>query len=178
MVWKSPYQTEKKIEPESLVTKVMNNVIDYDFEVATNSSPDKLAEYSNRFCWLVNVAESVCRGAGLVTVRNSFVDFENLSPEEKDFLDASRKLFVSRYSKDSGTMAASIERKARGLLEEIISGPYDAKRNKKEAELREKFTVNGKLDENKFDLDLARYRFQLLIEAAEAKKTVRKEMNQ
>jgi hypothetical protein len=175
MVWQKPQQVDERVNPESFVSKTINNVIDYDMECATGKID--IINYENNFTWLVNSAESACKGAGLIKVRNSIIDFENLAPEEIAFMEAARNLFRKRYDKNPATAEASIERMARSSLEEIVSGVYDAKRNNKEAELRQ-LVAEGKLAQGSLNLELARYRFQLLIEAAEAKKTIRKEMNQ
>lgn len=177
MGYQNKYQPEKKINPETLVEKAMNNVMDYDFAVATSNDATMIAHYPDKFAWLVNTAESACKGAGLITTRSTMIDFENLTVEEEGFLDAARKLLTARYSKDPSTIEANVERAARGLLEEVVSGPYDSKRNKKEMELQQ-MIIDKTIDKEKASLELARYRFQLLIEAAEAKKTIRKEMNQ
>lgn len=176
MGWQKPQQNnEEKISTESFVNKTINNVLDYDFQVATGQVA--LNDFEARFIWLVNSAESACKGARLIKVTNSFIDFDKLSDKENAFMDAARELFKERYSKNPGTAAANIEVQARSALEEIVSGIYDAKRNAKFLELKE-LVSKSLLKEEKLNLELARYRLELLIEAAEAKKTVRKEMNQ
>lgn len=168
-------EAEKKVNPEQLADKVLNNIIDYDFEVATTGDAQKIADYQTRFVWLVNAAESVCVGSKIISRSDRKVDFEKLSPEEENLLVAARALF-SQKVKDSRAKAMNVENLARSLLEEAVESPYDAKLHKKEMECKERM-ADGKMDDNQVALELARYRFQLMVEAAESKKLVRKEMS-
>ena len=175
MGYQKPQQNEEKISTESFVNKTINNVLDFDMKVATGEVTN--VGYESRFMWLVNSAEGACEGAGLIKTNNSFIDYEKLSEKEEAFLSAARELFKERYSKNPGTAAANIEVQARGALEEIVAGAYDAKKNSKKIELNELVKTN-KMTLEDANLELSRYRLKLLIAAAEAKKTIRKEMNQ
>jgi len=175
MAWNRQQEKEKKVNPEGLADKVLNNIIEYDFDVATSSDSLKIHAYPERFVWLVNMAEGVCVGSKIIARHSQIVDFDNLKPEEEELLNAARKLFANRYQGIS-TRQLNIENRARALLAEAVEGPYDAKLRQKEGELNILLS-EGKISKKTMELELARYRFQLMVEAAESKKVIRKEMN-
>jgi hypothetical protein len=69
-----------------------------------------------------------------------------------------------------------IENRATALLVEAVEGVYDSKLRRKEGELKI-LLDKGEINKKQFSLELARYKYQLMIEAAESKKLFRKEMS-
>jgi hypothetical protein len=75
-------QDQEKLNPENLAATALQNIMAYDYDVAISNDPIKNSSHSERFVWLVNMAESVLVGSKIIVRQQQVVDLENLKPEE------------------------------------------------------------------------------------------------
>jgi len=158
----SAYQ--KAINPDEYVDIALKNILTYNARVAEQDSVD-LNKVRDMLVYLVNNAENVCLGTGYIIRKKKKFDMEELSESEQALYSAAIAFFKTKEN----IFGANIERFAARLLEEAVDGEYDSKvksmKTKLDLRVEEK-----ELDSKAADLQLANYKFQLMLDAVQSTK--------
>jgi len=162
---------QKQINPDEYVDIALKNVLNYNARVAEQNIID-LTKVRDMVVYLVNQAENVCIGSGYINRKRKKLSMEELSVDEKEFYEAAIKYFKSRKE----IFGINVERMATRMLEEAVDGEYDSKVRFMKEKLKN--GVDGKeLDQQQADLQLANYKFQLMLDAVQSSKPKRADFN-
>lgn len=162
---------QKAINPDEYVDIALKNVLNYNAKIAEKDVVD-LNKVRDMVVYLVNQAENVCVGAGYINKRKRKLDFKDLDEHEQKLYEAAKIYFKSKPN----IFGANIERLAARLLEEAVEGEYDSKVRFMRERLKQQVEVK-ELDEKSMDLQLANYKFQLMLDSVQSTKARRIDMN-
>jgi len=163
--------TQRAINPDEYVDIALKNVLNYNARIADQQVID-LNKVRDMVVYLVNQAENVCIGSGYINRKKKKLNFDDLNDAEKDLYEAAIKYFKTRKE----IFGINIERFASRLLEEAVDGEYDSKVKY----MREKLNLsveNKELDSKAADLQLANFKFQLMLDAVQSTKARRADFN-
>jgi len=174
MVYSSQSQSgtyQKAINPDEYVDMTLKNVILYNSKVAEKEVVD-LSKVRDMLVYLVNQAENVCIGAGYINRKKRKLSMSDLDEHEQKLYAAAIEYFKSKEN----IFGINIERMAARLLEEAVDGEYDSKIRF----MREKLLNSVELkeiDSKTMDLQLANYKFQLMLDVVQSTKSRRVDFN-
>lgn len=160
------YQT-KTISPDEYVDMAIKNVLNYNARVAEKEVFD-LAKVMDLQIYLINQCETTCIGCGFINRKKKKLDINNLDEHEKALYEAARKYFSSKEE----IFGANVDRLATSMLEQAVEGEYDSKVSLMEARLQVKVDA-GELKADSRDMQLANYKFQLMLDAVNSSKSKR-----
>jgi len=163
--------TQRAINPDEYVDLALKSVLNYNAKVADLAVMD-LDKVKDTLVFLVNQAENVCIGSGYINRKKRKLETEELCPEEKQLYEAAMVYFKSK----TNIFGSNIERLATKLLEEAVDGEYDSK----VSFMREKLSSlveKKELDDRTMDIQLANYKFQLMLDAVQSSKARRGDFN-
>lgn len=157
----------KQINHEEYVDIAVKNVLNYNAKVAEKEVFD-LNKIKDMQIYLINQAESVCIGCGFINKKKKKFNVEELSEQEAELYEALKKYFKSKEE----IFGANIDRLASKMLQQAVDGEYDSRVAWMRAKLDESIE-KGEIDKQTANLQLANFKFQLILDAISSGKSRR-----
>jgi hypothetical protein len=149
----------RKIESEEYVDMALKNILNYNASVAEKENLD-LEKVKSMQIYLVNQAETVLLGCGFINKKKKRFNADEITVEEQAVFDALKVYYNSKPD----IFGINVERFAMRLMEQLVDGEYDSKVNYAREKLKEQ-VANKELSASSFELQLANYKLQLMLDA-------------
>jgi len=161
----------KQINPDEYVDMALKNVLNYNAKLMEQNIID-LNKVKDMVVYLVNLAENVCIGAGYINKKKKKLDMETLDEHETLLYESAMVYFKAQEN----IFGSNIERFATRLLEQAVDGEYDSKVRYMREKLNASFE-SKEIDKSTEELQLANYKFQLMLDAVQSSKPRRADFN-
>lgn len=157
----------RQINHEEYVDMAVKNVLEYNAKVAEKDVLD-LSKIKDMQIYLINQAETVCIGCGFINKKKKKFNIEELDEHEVELYEALKKYFKSKEE----IFGANVERFASRMLQQAVDGEYDSRvafmRTKLDEAIERK-----EIDKQTANLQLANFKFQLILDAISSGKARR-----
>ena len=157
----------KQINHEEYVDIAVKNVLNYNANVAEKDNFD-LEKIKDMQIYLINQCESVCIGCGFINKKKKKFNISELDENESELYESLKKYFKSKEE----IFGANIERFASRMLQQAVDGEYDSRVALMQTKLDERIS-SGAIDKQTANLQLANFKFQLILDAISSGKSRR-----